>query len=67
MKVHDSARKHGIAAEDALHAAEHAAFVANLEDDSPRGNCALASTPLTASLKSWCCASTAETNSSSTP
>ncbi|MFN8129403.1 MAG: hypothetical protein U0R28_11435 [Candidatus Nanopelagicales bacterium] len=35
MKVHDSARKHGIAAEDALHAAEHAAFVANLEDDSP--------------------------------
>ena len=35
MKVHDSARKHGIAAEDALHAAEHAVFVANLEDDSP--------------------------------
>lgn len=35
MKVHDSARKHGIDPDDAGHAAEHAVFVADLEEDSP--------------------------------
>ena len=35
MKVHDSARKHGIDPKDAIHAAEHAVFVSDLEDDSP--------------------------------
>ncbi len=35
MKVHDSARKHGIAPQDAIHAAEHAVFVSDLDDDSP--------------------------------
>ena len=35
MKVHDSARKHGIDPRDAIHAAEHAVFVADLDDDSP--------------------------------
>ena len=35
MKVHDSARKHGITPQDAIHAAEHAVFVSDLDDDSP--------------------------------
>lgn len=35
MKVHDSARKHGIAPQNAIHAAEHAVFVSDLDDDSP--------------------------------
>ena len=35
MKVHSSARKHGIDPKDAIHAAEHAVFVSDLEDDSP--------------------------------
>ncbi|MCU0299914.1 MAG: hypothetical protein MUF33_15590 [Candidatus Nanopelagicales bacterium] len=35
MKVHGSARKHGIDPKDAIHAAEHAVFVSDLEDDSP--------------------------------
>ena len=35
MKVHDSARKHGIDPQDAIHAAEHAVFVSDLDDDSP--------------------------------
>jgi hypothetical protein len=35
VKVHDSARKHGIAPQDAIHAAEHAVFVSDLDDDSP--------------------------------
>ena len=35
MKVHESARKHGIAPDDAIHAAEHAVFVSDLNDDSP--------------------------------
>lgn len=35
MKVHDSARKHGIDPQDATHAAEHAVFVSDLDDDSP--------------------------------
>lgn len=35
MKVHDSARKHGIDAADAVHAAEHPVFVADLEEDTP--------------------------------
>ena len=35
MKVHDSARKHGIAPNDAIHAAQHPAFVCDLDDDSP--------------------------------
>ena len=33
--VHDSARKHGIDPHDAVHAAEHAVFVRDLDDDSP--------------------------------
>jgi len=35
VKVHDSARKHGIAPQNAIHAAEHAVFVSDLDDDSP--------------------------------
>lgn len=35
MKVHDSARKHGVEPDDAVHAAEHALFVSDLEEDSP--------------------------------
>jgi hypothetical protein len=35
VKIHDSARKHGIDPQDAIHAAEHAVFVADLDDDSP--------------------------------
>ena len=35
MKVHDSARKHGIDPQDAIHAAEHAVFVSDLDDDNP--------------------------------
>jgi uncharacterized DUF497 family protein len=35
MKVHDSARKHGVDLDDAVHAAEHALFVSDLDDDSP--------------------------------
>lgn len=35
MNVHDSARKHGVDPDDAVHAAEQAAFVADLDDDSP--------------------------------
>ena len=35
MRVHESARKHGVEPEDALHAAEHAVFVSDLEHDSP--------------------------------
>ncbi len=35
MKVHPSARKHHIAETDALHAARAAAYVADLDDDSP--------------------------------
>jgi hypothetical protein len=35
VKVHDSARKHGIDPRDAIHAAEHAVLVADLDDDSP--------------------------------
>ena len=35
MKVHDSARKHGVDPEDAIYAAERAVFVSDLDDDSP--------------------------------
>ena len=35
MKVHDSATKHGIDPDDADHAAEHAVFVSDLDEDSP--------------------------------
>ena len=35
MKVHDSARKHGIDPVDAIHAAPHAGFACDLDDDSP--------------------------------
>ena len=35
MKVHASALKHGVASEDALHAAQHAVFIADLDEDSP--------------------------------
>lgn len=35
LKVHDAARKHGIDPADAVHAAERAAFVADLDEDSP--------------------------------
>jgi uncharacterized DUF497 family protein len=35
VKVHDSARKHGIDPQDAIHAAEHAVIVSDLDDDSP--------------------------------
>ena len=35
MKVHDSARKHGVDPNDAVHAAEHALVVSDLDEDSP--------------------------------
>jgi hypothetical protein len=35
VKVHRSALKHGIAAPDSIHAAANAAFVTDLDDDSP--------------------------------
>lgn len=35
MKVHPSARKHGVEPEDAIHAATWALWVEELEDDSP--------------------------------
>ncbi len=36
MKVHASAGKHGVAAEDAVLAAEHAVFVSDLDEDNPQ-------------------------------
>lgn len=35
MEVHRSALKHGIAAEDALYAAGHWVYVANLDEENP--------------------------------
>ncbi len=35
MKVHDSALKHGVEPGDAVHAATHAVFVSDLDEDSP--------------------------------
>lgn len=35
MKIHDSARQHGVDPDDAAHAAEHAVFVSDLNEDSP--------------------------------
>ena len=35
MRVHDSARKHGVEPDDAVHAAEHAVFVSDLDEDNP--------------------------------
>jgi hypothetical protein len=35
VKVHASAGKHGVAPEDALHAAQHAVFVSDLDEASP--------------------------------
>lgn len=35
MKIHDSARKHGVDPDDAVHAAEHVVFVGDLDEDSP--------------------------------
>lgn len=35
MKVHHSARKHGVESADAVRAAEQAVFVSNLDDDNP--------------------------------
>ncbi len=35
MKVHDSAHKHGVNPDDAVHAALHAVFVSDLDEDRP--------------------------------
>jgi len=35
VKVHASALKHGVSAEDALDAATHCVFVSELDEDSP--------------------------------
>ena len=35
MKVHHSALKHGVAPQDAIHAAEHPVFIGDLDEDSP--------------------------------
>jgi hypothetical protein len=35
VKVHNSARKHGIDQQDAIHAAQRPVFVSDLDDDSP--------------------------------
>ena len=35
MKVHDSARKHGVPPEDAIQAATWALWIEDLDDDSP--------------------------------
>ena len=63
MKVHDSARKHGIDPQDAIHAAEHAVFVSDLDDDNPARQLRLGFDTLAASSRSSCSASTAATNS----
>ena len=34
MKVHTSAQRHGIAADDAVHSAEHPVFIGDLDDSS---------------------------------
>ncbi len=35
MKLHPSAQRHGVAPDDAVHAAEHPVFVSDLDDGSP--------------------------------
>lgn len=35
MRVHVSAGRHGIAPDDAVHAAEHPVFLSDLDEDSP--------------------------------
>ena len=35
MNVHDSTRKHGVDPDDAVHAAEHAVFLDDLDESSP--------------------------------
>jgi hypothetical protein len=35
VKVHDAAGRHGVSPDDAVHAAEHAVFVSDLDEDSP--------------------------------
>jgi hypothetical protein len=35
VKVHDAAGRHGVSPDDAVHAAEHAVFVSELDEDSP--------------------------------
>jgi hypothetical protein len=35
VQAHSSALKHGISAEDGIHAADHAVYVADLDEDSP--------------------------------
>jgi hypothetical protein len=35
VRVHGSARKHGVADEDGIYACEHAVYVADLDDESP--------------------------------
>ncbi len=35
MQAHSSALKHGISAEDGIHAAGHIVYIADLDDDSP--------------------------------
>ncbi len=35
MKVHGSALRHGVAPDDAVHAASDPVFVSDLDDDSP--------------------------------
>lgn len=35
MQAHSSALKHGVSAEDGIHAADHQVYVADLDEDSP--------------------------------
>jgi predicted hotdog family 3-hydroxylacyl-ACP dehydratase len=35
VKAHDSAARHGVDPDDAVHAAEHAVFISDLDDESP--------------------------------
>lgn len=62
MKVHDSARKHGIDPADAVHAADHAVFVADLDEDGPARQLRLGFDASAGSSRSWCFASTVGMN-----
>jgi len=44
VRVHDSALKHGVFAEDAVHAATWALWIEDLDDDSPARQLRSAST-----------------------
>lgn len=63
VEVHRSARKHGVAAEDALHAAGRFLVAYPLEDENqagPRRSCGWGRIGRAICWRSWCCCSTME-------